>query len=277
MIAQSPAGFIRPGAFWRVLFATAARYVRRQAAYAIELIRWPVFPVLYFVTLYLTYAASGRETINGYSAAGFLLVGVVGMVLWTSNLWASGYAIEYERREGTLQSLFLSPASRSAVVMGYGAGSLVVVVAPTAVVLIAIALTMRITFEIASLSAVGLALGGMLLASVSLGYVLAGFFVLTRRANVIANFLQTPVYLLSGAVLPVDDLPQALRLFASIFPLSHGMDAVRESLLAGATINDIATSLLAIAISSAMMVAAGSILLRRVERDARSGAELDFE
>jgi ABC-2 type transport system permease protein len=265
------------GRFGRVLVATARRYVQRQSSYAIELIRWPVFPVLYFVSLYLTYTVSDRAMVNGYPVAGFLVVGVIGMVLWTSNLWASGYAIEFERQEGTLQTLFLSPASRSAVVLGYGAGSLLIMVAPTALVLLIITLLLQVSFSIASVIAVILSIAGMFLASVSLGYVLAGFFVLTRRANVIANFLQTPVYLLSGAVLPIEQLPSSLQWFARIFPLSHGMDAVRDSLLAGATLGEVQGSLIGILVSSSALFVVGGLLLRRMERDARNGAELDFE
>lgn len=277
MIAQSFSIQPRAGQFWWVLSATARRYVQRQAAYAIELVRWPLHPILLFVALYLTYSVSGREVVSGYPVAGFLVVGVVGMVLWTSNLWASGYAIEFERQEGTLQALILSPASRSAVVLGYGAGSLLIMVAPTAIVLAAIGLLLQIGFMATSLGAVSLSLLGMLLASISLGYVLAGFFVLTRRANVIANFLQTPVYLLSGAVLPVQELPDSLQLFARLFPLSYGMDAVRDSLLAGASIADVWTSLIGIVVSSAALFIIGALLLHRVERSARDGAELDFE
>jgi ABC-2 type transport system permease protein len=277
MIATAPIRLTTSGMFLRVLAAATRQYVQRQSAYAIEIIRWPVFPVLYFVGLYLTYTVSDRSEVSGYPVAGFLIVGVVGVVLWTSNLWASGYAIEFERREGTLPTLFLSPASRSAVVLGCGLGSLLIMVAPTTIVLATIVLALGITFEVESLAAVVLALAGMMLASVSLGYVLAGFFVLTRRANVIANFLQTPVYLLSGAVLPVAELPDTLQIFARLFPLSHGMDAVRESLLAGASFGDIQGSLLGILVSSVALIAIGGALLRRVERDARNGAELDFE
>ncbi len=263
--------------FWSVLSATAGRYIQRQAAYAIELVRWPLFPTLYFLVLYLTYSVSGRSVIAGYPLAGFLVIGVAGMVFWTSNLWASGYAIEFERREGTLQSLFLSPASRSAVVLGYGVGSMLVMVLPTVAVLVAIALMLQISLSVASVPAVALSIGGLLLASISSGYVLAGFFVLTRRANVIANFLQAPVYLLSGAVLPVQELPGILQVFARIFPLSHGMDAVRASLLGGAAIADVQSSLVGIGLSSAFLIALGAALLRMVERNARNGAELDFE
>jgi ABC-2 type transport system permease protein len=263
--------------FWWVLRDTAHRYLQRQAAYTIELVRWPLFPILYFIALYLTYTVSGRDMVNGYPVAGFLVVGVLGIVLWTSNLWSSGYAIEFERREGTLQSLFLSPASRSAVVLGYGIGALAIMVLPTAVVLITISLFLNIEVAVSSITAVTLSIGGLILAAVALGYVLAGFFVLTRRANVIANFLQSPVMLLSGAIIPAQELPDSLQYFARLFPLSHGMDALRESMLAGATVADIQSSLLGILLTSLVLLIAGTILIRRVERDARNGAELDFE
>jgi ABC-2 type transport system permease protein len=263
--------------FVRVALASASAFIQRQSAYAIELIRWPLFPVLYFATLYLTYQVSGRDVVAGYPAGGFLVVGVVGMVLWTSNLWDSGYAIERLRVEGTITSLFLSPASRSAVVFGYGAGSLVILVVPATAMLGVIVLVLGIEFQVSSLLAVALSVVGILLASMSLGYVLAGFFVLTRRANVIANFLQAPIYLLSGAVLPATELPNSLQFFARIFPLSYGMDAVRETLLNGATVSDVSAPLLGVAASSLVLFVLGYILLRRVEYDARNGAELDFE
>lgn len=265
-----------PG-FVRVMLASAGAFIRRQSAYTIELVRWPVFPIFYFLTLYLTYTVSGREVVSGYPTGGFLVVGVIGMILWTSNLWDSGYAIERLRVEGTITTLFLSPASRSAVVFGYGLGSLVVLVVPASLVLTVIVLALGISFQIASPLAVALSILGMMLASTSLGYVLAGFFVLTRRANVLANFLQAPIFLLSGAVLPVGELPSALRLFARVFPLSYGMDAVRETLLAGATVNNVAPTLIGLSISSTGLLFVGAFLLRRVEHDARNGAELDFE
>lgn len=264
-------------AFIRVLTASAGTFVLRQSAYMIELVRWPLFPVLYFVTLYLTYQVSGREMVAGYPVAGYLVVGVIGMVLWTSNLWDSGYAIEYLRHEGTVNSLFLSPANRSAVVMGYGLGSFLVLVIPASLILGVIVVALGIQFQVASPLAVLLSALGLLLASTSLGYVLAGFFVLTRRANVLANFLQSPIYLLSGAVLPVSELPDALQLFARVFPLSYGMDAMREALLAGATVAELAPVLVGIAASSTVLLLVGNVLLRRVEQNARNGAELDFE
>jgi ABC-2 type transport system permease protein len=263
--------------FAHTVLATAASYILQRAAYTIELVRWPAFPVLYFIALYITYGVAGRNTVEGYPTAGFLLVGVITMVLWSSNLWDSGYAIEVERREGTLPALLLSPASRSGVVLGYGLGSVIVLVIPTSLVLSGIVFALGIELQVASVAALVLALGGLVLGSLSVGYALAGLFVLTRRANLLANFFQTPIYLLSGMVVPVDDLPTALQVFSRVFPLSYGMDALRGTLLGGAQVGDIAPAITWLLLSAALLMLLGRWFLKKVEDAAKHGAELDFE
>ena len=47
------------------LLATTLAYARRSAAYAIEIIRAPLFPLAYFGTMYLTYSMTGRQTVDG--------------------------------------------------------------------------------------------------------------------------------------------------------------------------------------------------------------------
>src|SRR5579859_4369403 len=115
--------YLSPAAhMWVGMLATARAYLKRVSAYAIELIRWPLGPIFLFAAWRVTYAVSGRTHLDGATISGFLLVGVFGNITWNSSLWASGYALEHERYEGTSGALFLSPASRAAVVAGYGLG-----------------------------------------------------------------------------------------------------------------------------------------------------------
>lgn len=267
----------RLGSFIAVLLATAVAEIRRKRAYTIEIIRWPVFPAIYFILLLLTYRTSGQGSIAGLDVEGFLLVGTIAMVLWTSTIWAAGYAIEIERVEGTINSLFLTPASRAAVIFGYGLGSFVIFIVPTLVVVAILGWLTGATVNIQSLPAVLLSFGALALGSLALGHALAGGFVLTRRANLWANFLQTPIYLLSGMVVPVESLPDWLGWFAAVFPISAGMDALRQSLLAGATTGDIVEPLLRFALSSLVLIAVGSLLLRRVENVAKRGGQFDLD
>ncbi|CAN5307328.1 hypothetical protein BH20CHL1_BH20CHL1_04210 [soil metagenome] len=267
----------RVTSFVTVLVATAWAEVERVRAYVIEIIRWPVYPLLYYAILLLAYQVSGRAVVGGVNVEGFLFVGTIGAVLWGSTLWASGYAIEMERNEGTLNSLFLTPASRAAVVFGRGIGSFAIFITPTLVLLTALAISAGATFDIQSPVAVVLSFLALVLGALALGYVLAGGFVLTRRANMWANFLQSPIHLLSGMVVPVSDLPGSLSWFAAVFPMSAGMNALRDSLLSGATLGEITEPLLRFSLSSLALLLIGTLLLRRVENVAKRGGQFDLD
>jgi ABC-type multidrug transport system permease subunit len=101
--------------------------------------------------------------------------------------------------------------------------------------------------------------------------------VLTRRANMWANFLQSPIHLLSGMVVPVSDLPGSLSWFAAVFPMSAGMNALRDSLLSGATLGEITEPLLRFSLSSLALLLIGTLLLRRVENVAKRGGQFDLD
>ena len=246
-------------------------------SYTIEVVRWPLYPLLFYATLLLTYRAAGRDSVDQVSPEAFLLVGVVGMALWSAAIWSGGYAIETERSTGTINSLFLSPASRNAVVIGYSLGAIAVFVLPTTLAAVLLALLFGVEFEIADPIAVAAAFGSLIVAALAMAHLLAGAFVLTRRANMFANFLQSPIYLLSGMLVPVGDLPEVVQGFAYVFPISAGMDALRSTMLSGAGLGAVADPLLRLLVVSVVLVLAGHLLLGRVEHAARNAGTLDFE
>ena len=267
----------RVAGFVSVMLSTAWAEVQRRRAYTIEIVRWPIFPMIYFAMLLITYRVSGQATAGGYNVEGFLLVGTIGMVLWTSAIWTGGYAIEIERMEGTINSLFLTPSSRTAVITGYSLGGFAILILPTVVVLTLLATFTGAQFDVQSPIAVLIAGVALVFGAVALGHVLASAFVLTRRANLWANFLQTPIYLLSGMVVPVSALPEWIHWFAAVFPISAGMTALRDALLMGATVGDIAEPLMRFTASSIVLLVTGALLLRRVENVAKRGGQFDLD
>jgi ABC-2 type transport system permease protein len=254
---------------------TARAYLRRNSAYLIQLIRWPLGPTIAFATWRLTYAASGRAQVDGASAAGFLLVGMFGLITWSSAIWASGYAIEWERQEGTSAALFLSPASRAAVVAGYGLGSLIWYLPSFAAILLLGFLT-GARLVVTDPLALGLAALSLVVASLAAGFFFSGLFILSRRGNLIANFLQGPIYLLGGFMVPRSRLPGILHPLSNAIPASHAVDALRATALSGASLSHAGPEIgLAFAVS-AVYVLIGLIGLRRVERVAKRSGQLDL-
>ncbi len=260
---------------WAVVRATVRAYLKRSHAYLIDILRVPLYPLFTFATWRITYAVSGRGHVDGAAVSGFLLVGMLGMITWTSTIWSSGYAIEYERAEGTIGALFLSPASRVAVIAGYGLGSFLWL-APSFAMVVALALATGARLQVADPLAAAAAVVALLLASLATGFACAGLFVLSRRGNLLANFLQLPIYLLAGFLVPRGRLPGWLRPVSDAIPAGHAVDALRASLLNGAPLHGILGDLTATLGLAALYGCVGLISLRRVEYAARRAGTLDL-
>jgi len=261
--------------WWQVVAATSVATFKRNNAYIINIIRIPIFPVGLFLTSYLAWNAAGVETIEGVNVSGFLLAGMFGLICWTSAVWETGSAIESERFEGTIAALFLSPASRVAIVVGHGLGGLAFLIPSFATVGLLGALT-GARLNVASPAAVTLAALMLLVAALAMGFLLASFFVLTRRANLMANIIQHPLYLLGGFTIPRQELPGWLHAISQAMPIAHATDAFRASMLASASVEDIAGALLASLATSVVFMLIGLLGLRRVEHAAKRAGQLDL-
>lgn len=277
MSAQAPVAYVGPAAhLGGTLLATARMYTKRSTAYLIDVVRAPLGVLLTFLAWWLMYRVSGTaEDVGGANAAGFLLVGMVGLLAWSSSIWSSGYAIEHERGEGTVGALFLSPASRAAVVAGYGLGSFVWEL-PSLLVVGLIALLSGARFVVSDPVAALAALGSVYAASLCVGFAFSGLFVLSRRGNLLANALQMPIYLLAGFVVPRDRLPAWLEPLSSVIPASHAVDALRAATLTGASLRDVVGTLGLAAATSAAFAVIGVLSLRRVESVAKRAGRLDL-
>ncbi len=260
---------------WATVIATARRYVRGQNAYLIDIVRIPLWPLLLFATTRVTYLVAHRDTVDGVDVSSFLLVGMFGMITWGSSIWSSGYTFEAERYEGTIGALFLSPASRVAVIAGYGLGSLLWLLPSFVLVTLLGVLTgarPHIANPLAAASAVLTLLG----VSLATGFAFAGLFVLSRRANVLANFLQAPVFLLAGVQVPRNTLPHWLLPLSDAIPASPAIDALRASTLHDAGLAAIARPVAFALGTAAIYVLVGLVSLRRVEDAAKRSGDLDL-
>jgi ABC-type multidrug transport system permease subunit len=274
--AQSTAAFRGALAHhWAVVLATARSSVQRSNAYLIDRIRWPLGAFVMYAVWRITYAVSGRGEVGGANTSGFLLIGMFGVVTWTATVWSGGSAIEFERYEGTVGALFLSPASRVAVLAGYGIGGFAWLL-PSYLLVAVLGAATGARLAVADPLALAAAALALIAASLGMGFAMASLFVLSRRANLLSNFVQLPVNLLAGFLVPRESLPGWLRPLSDAIPASQAMDALRASALNGATLRDVGGQVglaLAVAVVYALV---GALSLRRVEYAAKRSGQLDL-
>jgi ABC-2 type transport system permease protein len=116
----------------------------------------------------------------------------------------------------------------------------------------------------------------LILASLAAGFFFAGLFILSRRGNLIANFLQSPIYLLTGMLVPLSLLPAWARPLSDAIPATHAVAALRASALTGASLSQVAGEITGGILVSVVWIVIGMGALRQVEHVAKRTGQLDL-
>lgn len=90
-----------------------------------------------------------------------------------------------------------------------------------------------------------------------IGLVSASFIIVFKQGNPIGGLMAMSSGLLGGVMYPVTVLPAWLKPFSAILPITHGLEAMRQVLLNGASIATIRNQLLILSILSVLSLATG--------------------
>ncbi|MGI8403164.1 MAG: ABC transporter permease [Thermomicrobiales bacterium] len=274
--APSPAGAIDALLMnLRVTGATARVYVLRYASNPIQLLRAPLSPVLQLAGFVIAYNISGQTAVADSQVIGFLVIGIFMTEAWSSTVWGSGNALQSERYLGTISAVIAAPASMAAVIVGYTLGSLLAYI-PSVATCAVVGILAGATFDVASPLAVGLAFTAVYICTFCIGLAFGGLFILSKHSNSLSNFLQSPIYLLTGFYVPRSVLPGWLQRVSDLIPLSHAVDALRGALLQGKNVEELANALLAAIGTSMVFLIVGIWALGKADRAIRRSGTLDI-
>jgi ABC-2 type transport system permease protein len=214
-----------------------------------------------FIWLFiLGFGFSSSITIPGLPYIGFLAPGIIGMIILFTSIY-SGISVIYDRQFGFLKEILVAPVSRSSIVIGKTFGGATIATLNGLIVLGISSALGFMDFGIGTL----LAIPFMILIAVS--FVAMGLIIASRMKNMegfqmIMSFLVMPIFLLSGALFPLKDVPDVMKIISYLDPLSYGIDGIRGSLVGISNINLITdfSVLLGIAIG---MISFGTLLFKK--------------
>ena len=106
------------------------------------------------------------------------------------------------------------------------------------------------------------------------GFAFSGLFLLSGRGNLLANFLQTPIWLLGGFMVPRSELHPWLQALSHAVPVSHAVDALRGASLRAASLGDVAPDLAVVVATCALWAGTGVLALRAVEHATKRAGTL---
>ncbi len=247
------------------MFAVSDAEVRKLRHDAIELVTRAVQPALWLLLFGQVMAKVKGITLTGTSYLDYLVPGILGQsVLFVAIFY--GINTIWERDLGVLHRYLVSPAPRSALVLGKALSSTVRGFSQALVVYALIAvLGIRISLHISDVLGVVvfIALAAGLFSTFS---VIVACIVRTRERFLgIGQVLTMPIFFASNAIYPIRLMPRWLQIVSRLNPLTYEVDALRGLMLPSTTSRiGVATDFVVLLLSFIVLVAFAAWLYPRM-------------
>jgi len=219
-------------------------------------------PLLFLFALGYGFGAVFKQAGQG-NYLNFLAPGIIGMSIIFTSIF-SGMEVIWDRQFGFLKETLVAPMSRFSIMIGRTLGGATVATAQGIIVmLISLAFGFHPISWISTIPAV-LVMFLVALLFTSLGTMIASLLDDMQGFQLIMNFLVMPLFFLSGALFPLQGLPEALSIIARIDPLSYGIDALR-TLLIGAGHYGLGVDVIVLGIITFIFLWLGSYFFKKIQ------------
>jgi len=233
----------------------------RSKSRVIGTLAMPLFFMLFLGFGFNSMPVPGVE--KGVNYLSFLVPGIIGMsVIMTATF--GGLSVLWDREFGFLKEIMVAPVSRVSIVLGRIAGGMTTSVIQGVLILM---FSLIFGFKIAGISQLILALIFMVLmaiAFIGVGLIFASLMKDMQGFNLIINFVIFPLFFLSGALFPLQNLPPFVRELSYLDPLTYGVDGLRGALV-GISNFPLIIDFAVLVFFSAAMVALGTYLFDKSE------------
>lgn len=162
----------------------------------------------------------------------FLYPGIITMTVLFSAMF-SAISVVWDREFGFLKEVLVAPVSRGAVAVGKCLGGSTIAMLQGTILLV-------------FAPVLGLGLGWLTVAALlpllfltafsitALGLMVAARLKTMESFHMVMNFMVMPMFFLSGALFPLNNLPQWLNVLTSLNPVTYGVHPIRRVILQAA-------------------------------------------
>jgi len=266
-------------AWWGALGAMVRKEFTVMTRYPVEFVATfgQIFAIVAIFTLAgLTFSSPSEE--GNSSAAGVVIYGFLLFLFLSDTLWSIGYNLRNEQKQGTLEQLYLSPASKFSALMSRVCTTLFWTG------LLSVAGTWLMATLLGELPFANPGLGAYLLAmslsgTFGIGFAFAGVTLWIKEAGqTAANILQFGFLVLCAVFFPFSALPAGLRAVSRAIPLSYAVDGFRSTLMGlppgFPELAPIGTEIVITTLFGLFMPLLGYLVYRRAEAGARRSGSL---
>lgn len=221
------------GAIYTIWLRNIKRYIRSKSR-IIGSLGQPLFFLLILGFGLNSLAIPGI----GQNYLDFIVPGIVAMTVMFTSIF-SGIQIIWDKQFGFLKETLIAPISRNSIMIGQTLGG-----ATTAIIqgLLVFVLAIFIVGFTPTVPGFIIAVFFMSLIGISLtafGIAIASRMEDMQGFQLIMNFVVFPLFFSSGALFPLNNAPDALKIVAQLNPVTYGVEGIRYGLFGVSQINPI--------------------------------------
>ena len=191
----------------------------------------------------------------------------------------SGFAGALRRAQtsGTLEAMIMTPAPLSQIIIGSAIWSYAFTTVRVLIYLALGVFVLGLRLQNVNVGGIFVSLILAIIAFASIGIIAASLIMVIKRGNPITGLFSNLSFLLGGVYYPIEILPDWLRPVAQLLPITYALNAMRASLLTGASWTALAPDLFALVIFCVILFPISLFIFRfAVERAREDGSLTHF-
>ncbi len=249
-------------AFTVMIYRQVKRFIRARSRVAGMILN----PIVWLVFFGLGWSGAFKSNtmFGGVDYLTYLSPGLFAMTVFNLS-FVSGLSVIWDREFGFLKEVLVAPASRKESIAGRIVGDSIVATFQGLIVL-------ALTFLIANLKVEGV------LSAIFVGFLMAlafssfGVGIATKMESmegfqIIMSLLMLPLIFLSGAIYPIQAMPDWMKMLAYINPLTYAVDAARQSLTDAAGVFSFSMDIGVLLVLVAVLLGVAMVLFERTTID----------
>ena len=268
----------------RAFVAAARKELRQQRRYPtlfLGLLFWPVLLPASWVLMGHAYSGNDPAALAAFAeragspdVAGFVFVGYA-MYMWLSSLlWGSGTALRQEQMRGSLEAVFVTPASRLVPLFGPGVAMLI----PMSLTFVIMGVALWAFFGVVPPLAAVLQAAVVVITGVPALYAIGTLFAASvlrfGEVGPVVQLVRGMFVLACGITFPVAMLPLWAQVWAWLMPPTYIVEDLRRILLRGANLADVGPHIAIVLTIAALIALLAVFVFRALETSARRSGML---
>jgi ABC-2 type transport system permease protein len=172
-------------------------------------------------------------SLGGTNYQVFIFPGILTMTILFSSIFFGLYIV-WDKKIDFFKEVLVAPLSRLTIFAGKTLGGCTDALIQGSLML-AFGVILGISYSVQMVVQTMIFMLVLAAAVVSIGLIIGSFMESPEGFNLIVSFLVFPLFFLSGALFPIDNLPSWLRVFTTLNPVTYAVDGMRGVMLGMST------------------------------------------